>query len=93
MDFDWDAGNRGKNLHHNVHDWEIEEAFEDPRRLGGGAHAARRERRRTLLARSVTSGQYLRIVYTLRVIAGREIVRPISAIRMTRADRARYERR
>ncbi len=27
MDFDWDEGNRGKNLRHGVHDWEIEEAF------------------------------------------------------------------
>ena len=29
MRYDWDGGNIGKNLKHNVHDWEIEEAIED----------------------------------------------------------------
>jgi hypothetical protein len=32
MEFDWDHGNIDKNLKHNVHDWEIEEAMLDPRR-------------------------------------------------------------
>ena len=92
MEFDWDEGNRGKNLRHGVHDWEIEEAFEDPHRKTGAAHRFRGERRRSILGRSRTSGQYLRIVYTVRVRSGREVMRPISAMRMTAAERARYER-
>ena len=92
MDFDWDEGNRDKNLRHGVHDWEIEEAFEDPRRFMSGAHRIRGEQRRTLFARSRTSGQYLRIVYTERRRGPRRLIRPISAMRMERAERARYER-
>jgi hypothetical protein len=37
VDFDWDDGNRDKNLRHRVHDWEIEEAFEDPRKIAQGS--------------------------------------------------------
>jgi len=29
VDFDWDEGNRDKNLRHRVHDWEIEEGVLD----------------------------------------------------------------
>jgi hypothetical protein len=29
VEFDWDDGNRNKNLRHGVHDWEIEEALKD----------------------------------------------------------------
>jgi uncharacterized DUF497 family protein len=92
VEFDWDEGNRDKNLRHGIHDWEIEEAFDDPQRKAGGAHRERGERRRSLLGHSRTSGQYLKIVYTVRVKAGREFARPISAMRMTPAERARYER-
>jgi hypothetical protein len=38
MNFDWDEGNRDKNVRHSVHDWEIEEALQDPQRIGRGAH-------------------------------------------------------
>jgi uncharacterized DUF497 family protein len=56
MDFDWDEGNRDKNLRlHGVHDWEIEEAFADPRRVQAEAHSPPYERRSALLGRSVTS--------------------------------------
>jgi uncharacterized DUF497 family protein len=63
VEFDWDDGNRDKNLRHGVHDWEIEEAFEDPFRTSGGAHSFRGERRRSVLGRSRTSGQYLKVIY------------------------------
>jgi hypothetical protein len=38
VELDWDDGNRDKNLKHDVHDWEIEEAFEDRRRVNLGTH-------------------------------------------------------
>ena len=62
MEFDWDEGNRNKNLRHGVHDWEIEEAFEDPRRRTEPAPRVDGERRKFLLARVPSSGRLLRIV-------------------------------
>ena len=57
-----------------------------------GAHTVSGEVRRTLFARCRTSGQYLRIVYTERRHGNTRLVRPISAMRMGAAERARYER-
>ncbi len=68
MEFDWDEGNRDKNLRlHGVHDWEIEEAFEDRHRHVESTRSEAGERRQLLLGRSRTSGKYLRIIYTVRV--------------------------
>ena len=93
MEFDWDEGNRDKNLRlHDVHDWEIEEAMLDPRRMEADAYSPPNERRRAALGRSSTSGKYLRIVYTVRVRSGRRLIRPISAMPMAAADRARYSK-
>ena len=91
MEFNWDDGNRDKSLfRHNVHDWEIEEAFDDPRALPGDTMFVGGEIRETILARCYTSGSYLRIVYTRRARAGQLMIRPISARHMTAAERARY---
>ncbi|HLG11688.1 MAG TPA: BrnT family toxin [Dehalococcoidia bacterium] len=88
--FDWDDGNRDKNLRHGVQDWAIEEAFSDPRAILAGARRAGMERRRTILAR--VPGKYLRISYAVRVSANGRLSRPISAMLMTAAERARYQR-
>jgi uncharacterized DUF497 family protein len=93
VEFDWDEGNRDKNLKHGVHDWEIEEAFEDPRHVSMAARRYTAERRRTMLGRSATSGRYLAIVYTVRVESDRVLYRPISAVEMTPAQRAHYSRK
>jgi uncharacterized DUF497 family protein len=75
MEYDWDDGNRDKNLRHGVHDWEIEEALADP---GGVLIETARiegEERHIFLGRSHSSGMYLRIVFTVRNggrAAGRE---------------------
>jgi uncharacterized DUF497 family protein len=66
VDFDWDDRNRDKNLRHGVHDWEIEEAFQDLRRVVQGSQVVHGERRRVMLARAASSGKYLRIIYTIR---------------------------
>jgi uncharacterized DUF497 family protein len=93
MEFDWDDGNIDKNLKHGVHDWEIEEAFRDKRRLPAGKMRVKGEERRILLACCETSGKYLRIVYTIRYKHGRKLTRPISAVEMSQANKRRYQRR
>ena len=92
LEFDWDEGNRDKNLRHGVQDWEIEEAFEDPRRRVEPARSQVGEHRRVLLGRARTSGRYLRIVYTVRRRNGQTLLRPISAMEMPRNARWRYSR-
>jgi uncharacterized DUF497 family protein len=91
MEFDWDEGNRGKNLRHDVQDWEIEEAFSDRRRISQGVQVVDGERRYVLLARAATSGKYLRIIYTIRERDGVMLVRPISAYLMPANSRRRYD--
>ena len=93
MDFDWDEGNRDKNLRHGVHDWEIEEALEDKAGGGGELGEFYGELRRDFLGRSRTSGKYLRIIYTVRKEHGVRWYRPISAREMSPSERRRYRRR
>jgi uncharacterized DUF497 family protein len=92
--FDWDEGNIDKNLRHGVQDWEIEEACQDPRSRIIEYQLAKGERRHVLLGRSATSGKYLRVVYTLRTAPdGESLIRPISAVEMSAAQRKRYSRK
>ena len=64
MEFDWDEGNSGKSFQrHGIHDWEIEEAFEDPGALPDNARNVLAEKRWAMLARCETSGRYMRIIY------------------------------
>jgi uncharacterized DUF497 family protein len=93
VEFDWDDGNIGKSLYrHGVHDHEIEEALLDSHGVRIAARAVDGERRHGWLGRAVSSGRYLRIIYTEREHAGRRFVRPISAVLMNRTERARYSR-
>jgi uncharacterized DUF497 family protein len=92
--FDWDDGNIDKNLKHSVHDWEIEEAILDARARQIGQSQVKGEWRYKLLGRAITSGKYLRIVYTLRSTPdGEELIRPISAVEMTPSERQQYGRK
>ena len=92
--FDWDEGNIDKNLKHGVQDWEIEEACQDPRSRIIGYRLVKGEWRYVLLGRSVTSGKYLRVVYTLRTaLDGETLIRPISVVEMSAAQRRRYLRK
>lgn len=59
MDFDWDPGNRDKNLAHGVSDWEIEEALADIGRRRVRSTRIDGEVRMIVLARCATSGKYL----------------------------------
>jgi len=92
--FDWDEGNIDKNLQHGVQDWEIEEACQDPRSRIIGYRLVKGEWRYVLLGRSATSGRYLRGVYALRAaLDGEMLIRPISAVEMSAAQRRRYLRK
>ncbi|MPZ49014.1 MAG: BrnT family toxin [Dehalococcoidia bacterium] len=94
MEFDWDEGNRHKNLRHGVHDWEIEEAFGgDSSTRPAASHSRFEEERFVIFGRARTSGKYLRIVYTVREIGGHRFIRPISAVEMRQREKRRYRRR
>jgi len=91
--FDWDEGNINKNLVHGVQDWEIEEACQDPDSRIIAHQFTRGEMRYVLLGRAATSGKYLRVVYTLRAVPDSGVLlRPISAVEMTPAQRRMYRR-
>lgn len=54
----------------------------------------RGKKRYVLLGRSATSGKYLRVIYALRSAPDGEIlIRPISAVEMSPAQRRRYLRK
>lgn len=85
--FEWDAGNRGKNLQHGVADGEAEQAFfgvpllipEDPR------HSATEQRFHALGQSAV--GRRLHVTFTLRD----RRIRVISARDMHRKERVIYD--
>jgi uncharacterized DUF497 family protein len=87
--FEWDAGNRGKNLTHDVSDGEAEQVFfshpllvlEDSRHSG-------REARYHALGMT-QDDRRLHVTFTLRDIASR--IRVISARDMHRKERAIYD--
>ncbi len=92
MRFDWDDGNRDKNLRHGVHDWEIEEALADPRRRVVGKANIGGEKRIIALGRSRASGKYLKVVYAVRIGSGRRYVKPISAVEMSGQEKRIYRK-
>ncbi|HPD13775.1 MAG TPA: BrnT family toxin [Planctomycetota bacterium] len=85
--FDWDAGNRDKNLRHGVHNWECEQVFFNQPLvvLGDPKHSVAEER---LAAFGQTdAGRQLVVVFTMR---GTKL-RVISARDMNRRERQFYE--
>ncbi len=88
-DFDWDAGNRGKNLRHGVSDAEAEQVFfgEPLLLLFDGTHSDV-ESRFHALGRTVT-GRRLHVTFTLR--ERNSHIRVISARDMHRKERTFYD--
>ena len=85
--FDWDEGNRDKNLKHDVEQVEIEQVFFDARLLilPDIKHSVEESR---FIAYGTTKGdRVLTIVFTLR----EKKIRPISARDANRKERLRYE--
>ena len=85
--FDWDDGNRSKNLKHAVQNWECEQVFfneplvilDDPR------HSVAEDRHAVF--GHTDSGRKLVVVYTMR----NRRIRVISARDMKRKERQFYE--
>ena len=89
--FDWDAGNSGKCRKHGVSLAEIEAMFsgDDVRVAPDPAHSQHEDR---LIAVGRTlQGRPLFVAFTFRRVAGRLLVRPVSARYMHEREIARYE--
>lgn len=85
--FEWDAGNRGKNVKHRVSDDECEEVFFNlPLALGPDEAHSEHEDRYYVLGRT-NAGRRLFVAFTMR---GTKI-RVISARGMTRNERRTYD--
>ena len=86
IEFEWDAGNRDKNLKHRVTDTECEETFFDPhkRLLKEIPHVGEKgwERRYVMIGKT-REGRALFVVFTLR----KGKVRVISARDLNRRER------
>jgi uncharacterized DUF497 family protein len=87
--FDWDAGNRGKNLRHSVSDAEAEQVFFGTPLLIviDGSHSET-EPRFHVLGQTVAARR-LHVTFTLRSDA--TLIRVISVRDMHRKERAVYE--
>lgn len=85
--FEWDKGNRNKNLKHGVQDWECEQVFfNEPLVILDDPKHSITENRHAAFGRT-DSGRELIIVYTMR---GPNI-RVISARDMNKKERLFYE--
>lgn len=81
LQFDWDAGNSGKNKRgHDVEDWECEEVFFDPRKviLKDKLHSGNEDR--FILLGKTRQNRLLYLVFTfrsekLRVISARDVTK------------------
>jgi uncharacterized DUF497 family protein len=88
--YDWDVGNLEKCQQHGVTIAEIEQVLaSDPFIVPDHAHSDL-ERRRIAVGKN-RSGRPVFVVFTIRVSASGEVVRPISARYMHRKEIKRYE--
>jgi hypothetical protein len=87
--FEWDAGNRGKNLNHDVSDGEAEQVFfSHPLLILEDARHSGRESRYHALGLTL-DGRRMHVTFTLRDAGCR--IRVISARDMHRKERAIYD--
>jgi uncharacterized DUF497 family protein len=85
--FDWDAGNRDKNLKHGVHGWECEQVFfNEPLVILEDAKHSVAEDRFAAFGQT-DAGRELIVVYTMR----KKRLRVISARDMNKRERDFYE--
>ncbi|MBC7284485.1 BrnT family toxin [Hoeflea sp.] len=88
--FDWDAHNSGKCQKHGVTLAEVEALFEDGLAvLPDIAHSATEERFKGI--GRTRAGRHVFVVFTLRVIDGARLIRPISARYMHDKEVRHYE--
>ena len=87
--FDWDEGNRTKNLDlHNVADFEAEEILLNSQTVIEPDHEHSQQERRWVAYGETIAGRVLTIVFTLR--ADRTLIRIISARDMSRKERKEH---
>jgi hypothetical protein len=88
--FDWDAGNRAKCEKHGVSVAEVEGLFSRPLLIiPDTSHSQSEERLRAI--GKTTSGRSVFLVFTIRVRAGKRVIRPVSARYMHKEEVRHYE--
>lgn len=89
--FDWDAGNLAKCQKHGVTLDEIETLFDtDPFMSPDEAHSEAEDR--FVAVGPNRTGRPILVVFTIRVVDGAEVVRPVSARYMHRKEIEKYEK-
>jgi uncharacterized DUF497 family protein len=86
--FDWDAGNWPKCAKHGVSMQEIEEVFEGTPAV---MHDPSPDEPRMRAIGKSKAGRYLFVVFMLRMIDGKTLIRPISARYMHKKEINHYE--
>lgn len=86
-DFDWDEGNRGKNLKHGVPDPAIESLFEAPAVFMGRIIEPAAGEWRGLLLGTDSSDRPLALIFTIR----ENKLRPICCRPMRAQEKRKYE--
>ena len=89
--FDWDAGNRAKCQKHGVSVAEVEGLFNRPLLILPDASHSQGEERRWAIGKTASGGSVF-LVFTIRVRAGKRVIRPISARYMHRKEVRHYEK-
>jgi hypothetical protein len=88
--FDWDAGNRAKCQKHGVSVIEVEGLFSRPLFIIPDASHSESEERLRAIGKTA-SGRSVFLVFTIRVRAGKRVIRPVSARYMHRKEVKHYE--
>ena len=88
--FDWDAGNRAKCEKHGVSVVEVEGLFSRPLLIIPDASHSESEERLRAIGKTA-SGRSVFLVFTIRVRAGKRVIRPVSARYMHRKEVKHYE--
>ena len=91
--FDWDAGNTGKCQSHGVSIREIESALASNTLVIMPDTKHSKDEDRYFAACRTIQGRDLFVVFTFRMVAGRKLLRPVTARYMHRNEVKRYEQR
>ena len=89
--FDWDAGNRAKCQKHGVSVAEVEGLFSRSLLIIPDASHSQSEERLRAIGKTA-SGRSVFLVFTIRVRAGKRVIRPVSARYMHRKEVRHYEK-
>ena len=88
-ELNWDAGNLTKCQKHGVSVDEIEALFSSTPSIGQDESHSDDEDRYTAIGRN-RAGRPIFVIFTWRIIDGREVVRPVSARYLHRKEVERY---